>query len=288
MANIIQSFLCRNIFIKSKLQLQCLSFTTLHRPSGLTFRSVFRCPRENCEPSTTVRQSHIQKWLLLDVLSRRCYATAGFISSFFGKISLKAQMKYPKYVLRRSSLRLYLCCVELIDHDLFLKEFNMPDTFNSWFRITELHVWMCMVRLAQEGREGIFIRNNMMHFLWQDIEKKTRKLGENAGSYSSRREGIQSLSEQFKAILYAYDEGLLSDDKVLAGALWRNFFEKTCQDVEHLEKLVEYVRKQLYNISQIESSVMLTSGLMTFQPLYETGEALERNQQVLAQIMKRL
>ena len=40
-------------------------------------------------------------------------------------------------------------------------------------------------------------------------------------------------------------QGLLSDDTVLAGALWRNFFEMDCADVEHIEKLVQYVRKQV-------------------------------------------
>lgn len=222
------------------------------------------------------------------LISKSSYSTSGVLSSVLDKITFKIRMKYPKYILRRSSLRLYLCCVELVDHDLFLREFKLPDTFNSWFRITELHIWLCMVRLAGEGKEGKFLRNNMLQFMWQDIEKKTKKLGEQAASSSARREGIQALSEQFKAILFAYDEGLLSDDKALAGALWRNFFEKDCKDVAHLERMVEYVRKQLCTIDNMESNVMLSSGLMIFSPLYETHEALERNKEILAQIMKRL
>lgn len=222
------------------------------------------------------------------VISKSSYSTSGLLSSVFDKITFKIRMRYPKYLLRSSSLRLYLCCVELADHDLFLREFELPDTFNSWFRITELHVWLCMVRLAQEGKEGKFLRNNMLQFMWQDIEKKTKKLGERAASSSARREGIQALSEQFRAILFAYDEGLLSDDKALAGALWRNFFEKDCKDVAHLEKMVEYVRRQLCSVDKMESVVVLTSGLMIFSPLYETHEALERNKVILGQIMKRL
>ena len=34
-----------------------------------------------------------------------------------------------------------------------------------------------MVRLAQEGQEGIFLRNSMIKFVWEDIDKKTKKLG---------------------------------------------------------------------------------------------------------------
>lgn len=231
--------------------------------------------------------SKINDASLSRTLHSTSYNTSGLFGSIWQRIGFTGRMKYPKYVLRRSSLRLYLCCVELVDHDLFLHQFQMPDTFNSWCRVTELHVWMCMVRLAQEGVEGKFLRNNMLRFMWEDIEKKTKKLGENVAS-SARRQGIEAISEQFRAILFAYDEGLLSDDKALAGALWRNFFEKDCKDIEHLEVMVEYVRRQLVNLDKMESNILLTSGFMTFTPLYETSEAFERQKQILAQIMKRL
>ena len=36
----------------------------------------------------------------------------------------------------------------------------------------------------------------------------------------------------------------MSNDRVLAGALWRRFFEMNCDDYEKIEKLVKYVRLQ--------------------------------------------
>lgn len=53
------------------------------------------------------------------------------------------------------------------------------------------------------------------------------------------------MSEQFQAALIAYDEGIMSDDHVLAGALWRRFFEMKCEDYSQLERLVIYVRQQV-------------------------------------------
>lgn len=244
--------------------------------------------RQIFESNGVQRQADVYQNSVNRTSSVSSYSTAGLLSSFLGKISFKISMRYPKYVMRQSSLKLYLCCVELVDHDLFLREFNMPDTFNSWFRITELHVWMCLVRLAREGKEGEFIRNSMLTFMWQDIEKKAKKLSEKAASMTVRKEGIQTLSEQFKAVLYGYDEGLLSNDKVLAGSLWRNFFEKDCKDVAHLEKLVEYVRKQLFELDKVESNVLLTSGLALFSSLYATPESIDRSNQILSQIAQRL
>lgn len=282
----------RNLFrhhpaMNKHFRLQSLSNVEVHR---LSFVMSARLSESSLQPMrlSPGHSASLCRALDSNIISKSSYSTSGLLSSVWDKITFKITMRYSKFILRRSSLRLYLCCVELIDHDLFLREFELPDTFNSWFRITELHVWLCMVRLAKEGKEGKFIRNNMLQFMWQDIEKKTKKLGEQASSSSARREGIQALSEQFKAVLFAYDEGLLSDDKALAGALWRNFFEKDCKDVAHLEKLVEYVRKQLCIMDKMESSAMLTRGLATFSPLNETHEAIERNKEIMAQIMKRL
>ncbi len=40
-------------------------------------------------------------------------------------------------------------------------------------------------------------------------------------------------------------QGILSDDCVLAAALWRNLFNRECEDPRQLELMVEYVRKQV-------------------------------------------
>ena len=34
-----------------------------------------------------------------------------------------------------------------------------------------------MVRLVREGKEGVFVRNKLMQFMWLDVDKRTRKLG---------------------------------------------------------------------------------------------------------------
>lgn len=60
-----------------------------------------------------------------------------------------------------------------------------------------------------------------------------------------KRKQIEELSHQFNASIIGYDEGILSDDKVLAGALWRRFFCLECNNPEHVELLLNYVRIQV-------------------------------------------
>lgn len=121
----------------------------------------------------------------------------------------------------------------------------MKDSFNSWFLITELHVWLLACRVMQEGpnnnEDGRFLRNCIVETMWSDVQIRSKKLGSDNPSFT--RKQVTILSEQFQATLISYDEGLSFDDKALASALWRRFFEAQCDDFTKLEILVNYVRR---------------------------------------------
>lgn len=169
---------------------------------------------------------------------------------------------------------MFICCTEMVDHRQFFKEFNMPDTFNSWFLVTDLHIWLCMVRLANLGKDGRLLRNCLVKALWEDVEARSKQLGE-AASLTARREGVRQLADLFHASLFAYDEGLLGDDKTLAAAVWRIFFEMR-HDVDpvHVELMVAYIRKQVAHVDQQEEEAILGKGVVTFLSL--KGETIDQ------------
>lgn len=143
---------------------------------------------------------------------------------------------------------MYQSVADKIDYKQFFESYNMPNTFNSWFLVTELHVWILLLRAMAEGSEsgedGRFIRNCIVEALWADVNTRAKKLGsQNPGGV---RDQIQVLSQQFQAALITYDEGIAGDDMVLAGALWRRFFEMDCDNYEQLEQMVKYVRFQVF------------------------------------------
>lgn len=66
----------------------------------------------------------------------------------------------------------------------------------------------------------------------------------------------------------AYEEGLLINDRALAGALWRNWVhDKTTTDPEMLSLLVMYIRSQVYEMDKIDSNDLLTNGASNMLPL---------------------
>lgn len=171
--------------------------------------------------------------------------------------------------LKMVSFLLYEDVADKIVYPEFFDEFSLPNTFNSWFLVTELHVWMLLLRAMAEGSEsgedGRFIRNSIVEAMWADVNTRAKKLG--ANNPSGTRAQIEILSEQFQAALIAYDEGIMSDDKVLAGALWRRFFEKNCENYVLLERLVSYVRQQVKMLDSLNREDFIGKPKIRWIPL---------------------
>uniref|UniRef100_A0A8V0ZCJ9 Ubiquinol-cytochrome c reductase complex assembly factor 1 n=1 Tax=Gallus gallus TaxID=9031 RepID=A0A8V0ZCJ9_CHICK len=151
-------------------------------------------------------------------------------------------LKYSRWKIKVAALRMYTCCVEKTDYEEFFNRCQMPDTLNSWFLVAQLHVWMCLVRMKQEGRAGKYMCRYIVHCMWEDVEQRGKVMG-----------------------------GILSDDHVLAAALWRNLFNRNCEDPQHLELLVEYVRKQVQHLDALSGEDLLLTGEVSWRPLVESN-----------------
>lgn len=83
--------------------------------------------------------------------------------------------------LKVTSHLLYESVADKINYVAFFRDFNLPNTFNSWFLVTELHVWLLMMRSMAEGSEtgedGRFLRNCIVEAMWGDVNTRAKKLG---------------------------------------------------------------------------------------------------------------
>jgi len=170
-----------------------------------------------------------------------------------------------------SSIVLYENIADKINYSEFFIEFELSDTFFSWFLVTELHCWLLLTRVMNEGSEsgqdGRFLRNNIVETMWMDVTARSKKLG--SANPANTRHQVAVLSEQFQATLISYDEGLMSDDKALANALWRRFFEMRCDDYTKLEKLVKYVRQTSNMLDQLKREELLSKPTINWIKLKE-------------------
>lgn len=186
--------------------------------------------------------------------------------SFIDGIKQTIKLQFQKNKLRATGYYLYECVADQIDYNAFFKEFDMPDTFNAWFLITELHVWMLMARVMAQPKYGRFIRNIIVEALWKDVSLRAKKLGPE--HLSVIRTQIAELSEEFQAALVNYDEGILSDDTVLAGALWRRILNRNCS-ARQLEGMVKYVRQMMFLLDKLSPEEVLSKKRIKWIPISE-------------------
>lgn len=127
------------------------------------------------------------------------YLKAGERDSWF-------QRKYREYFDRGASSQQDIkacgvmfssyCCQGVRVTDFF-DYFDMPDTFMSWFLITELHMWMIINRIMVNNDEDFErVRDIMISTLWQDCQIRVKLL--DTIPMSERKETLEDLAMEFQ------------------------------------------------------------------------------------------
>jgi len=179
--------------------------------------------------------------------------------------------RFPKHKMALAGLRLYLCCTELVDYDEMFDYLGLPDTFFSYFLLLQIHIWLVSARVAQDGDEGQFIKRSVLANMWEDLSEKSKKISTEGVKH--RKEALHEMATQYSAAMFAYDEGSLDSDIVLAGALWRTLFQKTCDEPQKVAKMVHYIRKQQSHLDHQNTDTVLGHGVVTFLPF--EGDSLQ-------------
>lgn len=79
---------------------------------------------------------------------------------------------------------------------------------------------------------------------------------------------LRELNSEFRGLIIAYEEGLLSSDRALASAFWRNWISnKDTTDPQVLAALVDYVRSQVKIMDSSDHEELLTKGIINIHPL---------------------
>ena len=197
---------------------------------------------------------------LCNVLQASCFSTER--PPWFASSRLFQPLGHRAKVVR-CALALYEACVHRVDYHSIYEACRMPDTLQSWFLVNSLHVWFCLVRLKAEGGEGRLVYKQLVQALWADIRQRMKAMGIN--SPTDTKIGMEQLSQQFFGLIVAFDEGLLSDDMILASSLWWNLFsEKETTDFLAVAQMVNYVRLQVKHMDSITTSDLFSDHSITF------------------------
>jgi len=128
----------------------------------------------------------------------------------------------------RSTNHYYNVTSEIHDRhaDFWYNQCGLPKSFQAWFQITNLHIYLLTVRFrglpSPIGRN--FTQELINHFF---IDSEYRMQSPNYYNVKQQRAvkaHMQDLLSQHHGSIMAFDEALINSDTVLASALWRNLF----------------------------------------------------------------
>jgi len=223
---------------------------TLH-PNHIISSTYFLSNNDIIDTPRHVRYAYFNSSAISNIDTSDASDKPNIFQKLYRKV-IPDKLSVSKSTLYKSGATLSACCTHEVDLESFFEVFDMPDTYYSWWLITELHAWMLSVRLSVGNtKEGLYCRNQLITTLYTDMDERAKKVADM--DRSSRLNVVWDLAEEFKFAMLIYDLGLAGSDVDMANSIWRRFFlGKEDPDVEKIELLVKYVRKTVASLDQIK------------------------------------
>ncbi|KRX16325.1 Ubiquinol-cytochrome c reductase complex chaperone CBP3 -like protein [Trichinella nelsoni] len=167
------------------------------------------------------------------------------------RVRKKDEDKSKEFLLDASA-KLYVQCSNEVDYLKFIKTYQLPDTFMS----------LLLLRLSNEPTILEIVKKEIIGCLWDDVKLRIKVLSKVDPACSLKKRETLSLCYGLLITSFLeYDEGILSDDKTLAGALWRNIYDRELDNPIPLNALVRYVRSQVKLLHSIPVERILCLGV---------------------------
>lgn len=160
----------------------------------------------------------------------------------------------------------YRRIVSQVDRPAIYEVFNLEKTFKMTFSLLVLHMWLCLRRLKQEGKEGVEFGQYIYEIYNHDVELRVSKAGVNLL--------LTKWMKELEKILYgnivAYDAAMLPEAKPdeLPKVIWRNVFsddgttEPDDTASQAIQAMARYVRHEASCLSLTDKEAMFSGNFM--------------------------
>ncbi|OVA09292.1 Ubiquinol-cytochrome c chaperone [Macleaya cordata] len=142
----------------------------------------------------------------------------------FKRIMLKLLLFYSK---QSKSIRganvIYRRVISQVDKPAIYNVFSLEKTFKTTFSLLVLHMWLCLRRLKEEGKEGVELGQYVYEIYNHDLELRVSKAGVNL----LLTRWMKDLEKIFYGNIVAYDAAMLPEAKQdeLVNVIWRTQLE---------------------------------------------------------------
>ncbi|XP_062092225.1 uncharacterized protein LOC133798057 [Humulus lupulus] len=186
-------------------------------------------------------------------------------------IMLKLMLFYSKQSRSiRGANAVYSRITSQVDEPAIYEVFNLEKTFKTTFSLLVLHMWLCLRRLKQEGKEGVEFGQNLYEIYNHDVELRVSQAGVNL----LLTKWMKDLERIFYGNIVAYDAAILPEAKQgeLQNVIWRNVFsddgssEPDATASRTVQAMARYASREVSCLSLTDKEAMLSGNFM-FTPL---------------------
>ncbi|MBW0566511.1 hypothetical protein O181_106226 [Austropuccinia psidii MF-1] len=115
-----------------------------------------------------------------------------------------------------------------LQKDFWVGECGLPDSFQTWFQITQLHMWLLTVRFrAMPPPLGKLYTQEFVNHAFLDTEHRMRGPKNKVTKNTLVKKYMQIMLQQHRGIQIGLDWAIAREkdsDQMLAAAIWRNIF----------------------------------------------------------------
>ncbi|KAL8552486.1 hypothetical protein ACS0TY_001248 [Phlomoides rotata] len=186
----------------------------------------------------------------------------------FKRFILKLMLFYSKQSQQiRWANAIYCRVRDQVDRPAIYDVFSLEETFKTNFSLLVLHMWLCLRRLKDEGKEGVELGQYLYEIYNHDLELKVSKAGVNL----LLSKWMKELEKIFYGNVVAYDAAIGKQDE-LQNVIWRNVFsdDGTLKPDEaaliSVQAMTRYIRREATCLSLTDKEAIL-SGNFRFTSL---------------------
>lgn len=163
--------------------------------------------------------------------------------------------------------------------NFYYNTLGLPKSFQQWFQVDALHIWMLYVRMRAMPRKYCReFQRKMINAVFEEIGYRLRQ-DVKVPSDRAINTYKKQFHDQLRGAIFSYDEGFYSSDAALAAALWRNLFGSPKEvNMSHLEQMVHYIRTQLYVFEHVSDKDFSFGKVGFIEPYYRYDPLTEQDE----------
>ncbi|PGH17981.1 hypothetical protein AJ80_04602 [Polytolypa hystricis UAMH7299] len=224
-------------------------------------------PKQQAQPTSTA-SSIAQTLRSTASRATATYVAYGATQRLFEVCSAQADYKIPQLQEKGAEVLKTPAGEDIgVGEGWWYKELGLLPTFSSWSQVTFLHMYLLTVRLRDLPSNDNFLtysRHLLDHFSHNAEHRMT--VFHDISMRGVRNKYLKDLFLQWRGIIAAYDEGMVSGDAVLGAAIWRNLFKASATDAngeeidwEKVACIVAYMRRALTDLSRVPEADLLSA-----------------------------